>query len=190
MAKKSKNDAKAEKAEKPAKIKKPGKAEAAHVLHNRQMGAKQQTSVHPWNPNSELIGVDLGRALGLRRSAVTIARVPPGKESSAPHAKHREEEWFYILLGQGVAVIGDEEVEIGAGDFLAFTAPQETHHLKNTGAEDLVFLSGGENAKMDVVDYPAAGKRTVRVGSNVTVYDLASGADMAPPSDKKKTKKA
>lgn len=188
MAKKSKTEAKAEKAEKPAKIKKPGKAEAAHVLRNRQMGAKQQTTIHPWNPESEMIAVDLGKAMGLRRSAVSIARVPPGKDHSAAHAKHREEEWFYIMLGQGVALIGDEEVEIGAGDFLAFTAPQVVHHLKNVGAEELVFLTGGENAKMDVVDYPAAGKRTVRVGSNVTVYDLASGSDMSPA--KKKSKKA
>jgi uncharacterized cupin superfamily protein len=188
MAKKSKTEAKAEKAEKPAKIKKSSKAEAAHRLSNLGMGLKKQTVTHPWNPNAEMIAVDLGKAMGLRRTAVSIARVPPGKDHSAPHAKHREEEWFYILLGQGIAVVGDEEIEIGAGDFLAFTAPQVVHHLKNIGVEELVFLTGGENAKMDVVDYPAAGKRTVRVGANVTVYDLASGADMTPP--KKKSKKS
>ncbi len=189
MAKKSKTDSKAEKAEKPAKIKKSGKVEAAHLLTNRAMAAKQQTNIHPWNPESEMIAVDLGKALGLRRTAVSIARVPPGKDHSAPHAKHREEEWFYILLGQGVAVIDDEEIEIGAGDFLAFPAPQSVHHLKNVGAEELVFLTGGENAKMDVVDYPKVGKRSVRVGSNVTVYDVATGAEVPPPA-KKKSKKA
>ena len=33
----------------------------------------------PWNPKSQLIGVQLGRALRLRRTGVSIARIPPGE---------------------------------------------------------------------------------------------------------------
>ncbi|MCC5637283.1 hypothetical protein LC593_15720 [Nostoc sp. CHAB 5844] len=36
---------------------------------------------HPLNPNSEIYLRFLGRAVGLKRIGVTIARVPPGKES-------------------------------------------------------------------------------------------------------------
>ena len=35
---------------------------------------------HPLNPNSEIYLRFLGRAVGLKRIGVTIARVPPGKE--------------------------------------------------------------------------------------------------------------
>ncbi|WP_231510451.1 hypothetical protein [Fischerella sp. PCC 9605] len=36
---------------------------------------------HPLNPNSEIYLRFLGRAVGLQRIGVTIARVPAGKES-------------------------------------------------------------------------------------------------------------
>ena len=159
------------------------------LLRGRDISAREQSFSHPWNPKSELIGVRLGHELGLKRVGVSIARMPPGKESYVPHAHHREEEWLYILSGEGVAIIGDEAVRVRAGDFLAFPAPQEAHHLKNAGEADLVYLMGGESAKMDVVDFPTLGKRTVRLGDRVTVYDMASGQDMAMPKPKKKNKK-
>lgn len=205
MAKKSKKAKKADKAKKgkmreaaeavstPSASVAAADAEPAanpHVLRSRDIGAKQQSFSHPWNPNSEIIGVQLGKVLGLKRAGVSIARVPSGKESFVPHAHHREEEWLYILMGQASALIGEEWVPVGAGDFLAFPAPQVTHHLKNVGADDLVYLMGGENAKMDVVDFPTLGKRTVRLGDRVTVYDLAAGTEMAMPKPDKKAKKS
>ncbi|MES1159035.1 MAG: cupin domain-containing protein [Terricaulis silvestris] len=205
MAKKSK---KAKKADKDKKKKKREAAEAVSsatvsailgpeievnnhplLLRGREISAREQGFSHPWNPNSELIGVRLGRELGLKRTGVSIARIPSGKESYVPHAHHREEEWLYILSGEGLAIIGDEAVRVRGGDFLAFPAPQVAHHLKNAGEVDLVYLMGGENAKMDVVDFPTLGKRTVRLGDRVTVYDMASGEDMVMPKPKKKKKK-
>ncbi|MES1203480.1 MAG: cupin domain-containing protein [Pseudomonadota bacterium] len=156
------------------------------MLRARAIGSLQQTFSHPWNPMSEIIGVQLGKHLGLKRAGVSIARVPSGKESFVPHAHHREEEWVYILMGQGKALIGEAWLDVGAGDFLAFPAPQVTHHLKNVGEEDLVYLMGGEHAKMDVVDFPTVGKRTVRLGDRVTVYDAESGVDLPPVKSKKK----
>ncbi len=183
--------AKKAKKEKTAEAKAETKAVAnPHLLRAKDIAARQQTVSHPWNPNSELIGVQLGKALGLKRSGVSIARIPPGKESYVPHAHHREEEWLYILMGEGLALVGEEEIPVGAGDFMAFPAPQITHHLKNVGADDLVYLMGGETAKMDVVDYPTLGKRMVRVGGEVTVYEIAAGEVVQAKPAKKKAKKA
>lgn len=194
MAKKSK---KAQKGEAKGKKAKEADVPVAavdaanpHLLRARDIGAMQQSFSHPWNPNSEIIGVQLGKALGLKRAGVSIARVPPGKESFVPHAHHREEEWLYILMGEGHALVGEEWLPVGAGDFLAFPAPQVTHHLRNVGAEDLVYLMGGENPKMDVVDFPTLGKRTVRLGDRVTVYDSASGVELPMPKPQKKSKKS
>jgi uncharacterized cupin superfamily protein len=175
------------------KSKKAKKADGTnpHLLRAGEVSAKSERFSHPWNPNSEIVGVQLSRMLGLKRIGVSFARLAPGKESFVPHAHHREEEWLYILAGNGAALIGEDEVHVGAGDFLAFPAPQVTHHLKNIGGEDLVYLMGGENAKMDVVDFPTLNKRTVRLGANVTVYDGAVGTEFPmPKAPKKKSKKS
>ena len=188
MAKKSKKAKKADKAESM-------RAEGSnpHVLRAADIAAKQQPFSHPWNPKSELIGVLLGKALGLKRTGVAIARIPAGKESFVPHAHHREEEWLYILMGEGAALIGEDEVRVGAGDFIAFPAPQVTHHLKNVGGDDLVYLMGGEHAKMDVVDFPTLGRRTVRLGDETTVYEVDAAAafpmSQGGPKQSKKDKK-
>ena len=93
---------------------------------------------HPLNPNSEIYLRFLGRAVGLKRIGVTIARVPSGKESFIFHAHQNEEEWVYILSGRGIAEIGEVEYEVESGDFMGFGLPQQPHHLRNPFEEDLV----------------------------------------------------
>jgi uncharacterized cupin superfamily protein len=147
-----------------------------YLLRADAIAAGAATFSHPWNPASEVRGAMLARATGLRRTGVNLARLAPGKESFTPHAHQREEEWIYILSGRGVALIGAEEVEVGAGDFLGFPAPQPVHHMRNPGPEDLVYLMGGEIAAFDAVDFPVQKKRLVRIGDDTRVYD-AGGDD-------------
>jgi uncharacterized cupin superfamily protein len=66
---------------------------------------------HPLNSNSEVYLRSLSQATNLNRIAVTLARIPPGKESFIYHAHSNEEEWIYILSGRGIAEIGDAEYE-------------------------------------------------------------------------------
>lgn len=164
-------------------------AKPAHILKANEIGKRQQAFRHPWNPRSEMFGVRMGAALGLKRLAVNIARLPAGHESYVPHAHQREEEWVYILMGEGVAVIDGKEHAIAMGDFLAFPAPQPAHQIKNTGSDDLVYLMGGEQLAMDVVDFPAHGKRMVWVDGAATAYDLRAGENpFAPPKSARKNK--
>ena len=164
-------------------------ADNPHLLRSRDIGARQQTFSHPWNPNSEITGVMMGRMLGLKRLGVSIARIAPGKESFVPHTHHREEEWLYILMGLGRALIGEDEIDVGAGDFMAFPTPSVTHHLTNIGAEDLVYLMGGENLDVEISDFPTVGRRVVRMNGQATVYDLADGKPFGAPPPGKKSKK-
>jgi uncharacterized cupin superfamily protein len=117
------------------------------------------------NPNSLLVGASLSRLSGMRRAHVSIARVPPGKDSFAYHAHLVEEEWIYILSGAGIAEIDGAEHAVGPGDFMGFATPSVPHLLKNRGSEDLVYLMGGEDAPLDVLDYPALGKRYLLVAT-------------------------
>ena len=126
---------------------------------------------HPLNPNSEISLRFLGRAVGLKRIGVTIARVPPGKESFIYHAHQNQEEWVYILSGRGIAEIGDMEYVVEPGDFMGFGLPQQPHHLRNPFNEDLIYLIGGEAGRLDVGVFPRLGKRVIRDGESAYIVD-------------------
>ncbi|MDB5863866.1 MAG: hypothetical protein JWO70_1672, partial [Betaproteobacteria bacterium] len=99
-----------------------------------------------------------------------LVRLKEGATSSVHHFHHQDEEWVYILSGRGTAEIGDDEHEVGAGDFMGFVAGSAAHCLRNAGAEDLVYLVGGNRLPFDVCDYPRIGKRRYRIdGKNVYV---------------------
>lgn len=143
------------------------------ILRAEQIADSIQTFSHPWNPKSEISGTYLGRTVGLERTGVNFARVPPGKESFVYHSHYREEEWIYILSGRGIAEIDQEEFEVGAGDFMGFPTPSVAHHLKNTGEEDLVYLAGGENLEVEIAEFPRLGKRMLRRKDVIEIYDVS-----------------
>jgi len=134
---------------------------------------------HPWNPKSEIRGVQLAREAGLKRAGVSFARVAPGKESFAYHVHYREEEWIYILSGRAMVEIDGREHEVGPGDFIAFPT-SVAHHLRNPFDAEVTYLMGGEHHDFEVADFPGLGKRMMRRGSQVEVFDLASAKPFGP----------
>jgi uncharacterized cupin superfamily protein len=150
------------------------------VLTSSEITEREQSFSHPWNPNSQLIGVQLGRAVGLERTGVNIARMPPGKESFVYHSHQHEEEWLYILSGRGIAEIDGDEIEVGSGDFIAFPTPSVPDHLKNPFDQDLVYLMGGENRDMEIADFPRFGKRMVRNGEKIDVCEVSDAKPFGP----------
>ncbi len=143
-----------------------------------QKGA--QTISHPWNPKSQITGMMLARALGLKRTGVSLARIAPGKESFVYHSHYYEEEWVYIISGKAIAEIDGKEHEVGTGDFMGFATPSVAHHLRNSGTEELVYLMGGENLDHEVADFPKLGKRMVRRASAIDVFNIADAKQFGP----------
>ena len=139
------------------------------VVRAAEAATAEVQFAHPWNPRSQIRGTLLSKLAGLTRTGVSLARLASGKESFVYHSHQCEEEWIYLL-----------ELEVGAGDFLAFPTPSVAHHLRNPFTEDLVYLMGGENRETEVADFPRLGKRMVRVGSAITVYDAADGKPLGP----------
>ena len=125
---------------------------------------------HPWNSNSEMTGIQLGRLAGLERTGVNLARLAPGRESFVYHAHDCEEEWVYIIKGTGTLEMDGVEHSMKPGDFAGFPAPSIAHQLRNTGHEDLVYLMGGEHRQVDVARFPKHRKRMVRVGDRIDIY--------------------
>jgi uncharacterized cupin superfamily protein len=155
-------------------------ADPPSLLRAADIEAKAGRHSHPWNPNSEMRGVQLSRQVGLERAGVSLARIPPGKESFVYHSHAREEEWVYILSGTGTAEIDGGEYAVRPGDFMGFSTPSVAHHLRNTGTDDLVYLMGGEHRDMDISDFPKLGKRMVRMGDEVEIYDLDAARPFGP----------
>lgn len=150
------------------------------LIKAEQIAANLHSFSHPWNPNSELAGTQLGKTVGLQRTGINFIRVPPGKESFIYHSHYREEEWIYILSGRGVAEIDGAELEVGAGDFMGFPTPSVAHHLKNTGDEDLVYLAGGENLDIEIAEFPRLGKRMIRREGAIDIYDFSDAKPFEP----------
>jgi uncharacterized cupin superfamily protein len=146
-----------------------------HLFRKDEIESNEFDFSHPWNPDSRIVGTHLSELGGLRRTGVSIARIPPGKDSLVEHMHHREEEWIYILSGRAVATINGEKYEMNAGDFAAFPTPSVTHNLSNPYDEEAVYLMGGEHADSEIADFPDLDRRMVRVGDDIRIYRLSDG---------------
>lgn len=151
-----------------------------NIVRAADIAAHAQQFSHPWNPQSEMHGTQLARSVGLKRTGVNFIRVPAGRESYVYHSHRLEEEWIYILSGSAIALIDDVEYEVAAGDFIGFPAPSVAHLLRNPGPTDLVYLCGGENREFDVAEFPRLGKRMVRTGQQVDIYDEEDAKPFGP----------
>lgn len=141
------------------------------LLHRADVQALPEVRrPHPLDPTIVRHTRSLGDAAGLETIGVHYVRLEKGDTSSVHHRHHQDEEWVYILSGRGIAEIGDEKEEVGAGDFMGFMAGSQPHSLHNPNAEDLVYLVGGNRWPFDVCDYPRVGKRRYRInGQNAYV---------------------
>ncbi len=155
-------------------------AERKFLIKADEVANEAANFSHPWNPNSEIVGTRLSTLVGLSRIGVGLVHIPVGKESFVYHSHYREEEWIYIISGRGVAEIDGEEYEVAAGDFMGFPAPSVAHHLRNPYREELVYLVGGENVDVEVADFPRLGKRMLRRGRDVEIYDLSDAKSFGP----------
>ncbi|MGR3542400.1 MAG: cupin domain-containing protein [Hasllibacter sp.] len=130
---------------------------------------------HFLNPEAVRTGRSLGDAAGLTGIGVHLIEVAPGRDSTEHHAHHHEEEAVFVLSGEGVAVIGDEEVAIGPGDFVGHPRGGPAHHVRATGSAPLRMLVMGQRLAHDVCDYPRAGRRLYRnAGMAWNLVDLAA----------------
>lgn len=100
----------------------------------------------------------LGRAAGGKQLGCGMVTVQPGKTAWPFHYHCANEESMYILSGSGTARIGDDKVEIRAGDYIAFPAGKTAHQTINTGTEPLVYLVFSTMISTEVCGYPDSNK--------------------------------
>lgn len=139
---------------------------AACLLGAAQIAAlPEKRHVHQFNANAVRNTRSIGDLLGLSDVGVHLVRVEPGRETTEHHFHGQDEEFLYVLSGQGEATIGDESFRVGPGDFMAFpkNSPAHSMRVQDDATEDLVYLMGGTRSPIDICTYPRLKRRMYRV---------------------------
>jgi mannose-6-phosphate isomerase-like protein (cupin superfamily) len=79
-----------------------------------------------------------GRECCADNLSVTLVEVTPGGAQELH--RHEQEQSYYILTGNGLMTVGEEQREVSAGDCV-FIGSNEYHGLLNTGTEELRYIS-------------------------------------------------
>ncbi len=135
---------------------------------------------HPLNPNSAISFVPLSDRVGMQRAQLGLGRIPPGRESFVPHSHSAQEEFVFILEGNGEMEIDEERVAVGPGDYVGFPIDGAVHQLYNTGEADLVYLMGGERTPTDMSRFPTIGKIGVWAEGTMRYIDEDAAQQFSP----------
>ncbi|HEX7841389.1 MAG TPA: cupin domain-containing protein, partial [Kofleriaceae bacterium] len=78
---------------------------------------------------------------GAARLGCTLYELPPGKRSCPFHYHLANEEAIYILDGEATLRLGDREISVRAGDYIAFpVGPDHPHQLINRSGAAVHYL--------------------------------------------------
>ncbi|MCA9694021.1 MAG: cupin domain-containing protein [Myxococcales bacterium] len=126
-----------------------------HVVSTADLDPGEALHIrHPLNERSELFMTRLSDRAGLTHVGVSLARLPPGKESFALHVHSVQEEWIFVLSGEGRVRLDEREVTVRAGDFVGFPPNGPAHLVRNDADVDLVYLQGGDRRAGDRGRFP------------------------------------
>lgn len=90
-------------------------------------------------PYVRMISILIDREkMGAKNLVMGWGELQPGR-AIKPHAHEREEEAYWILSGEGVAIIGDERFEIEA-EMSVFVPIKTSHQFINTGSAPLKWI--------------------------------------------------
>lgn len=105
---------------------------------------------------------NLGRAAGSVQTGLQHVEVAAGSESTAQHCHSLEEEIFVILDGDGVLVLGAEELPVRAGHVVACPPATGVAHMFRAGRDGLSYLAYGTREPGDLCYYPRSRKIAFR----------------------------
>jgi uncharacterized cupin superfamily protein len=123
---------------------------------------------------------NLARACGSVSTGLQHVAVAPDKESSAQHCHSLEEEIFVVLDGDGVVVLGEEEVPVSRGSVVSRPAGTGVAHVFRAGGDGLTYLAYGTREPGDICYYPRSNKvffRGLGVLARIERVDYWDGED-------------
>lgn len=122
----------------------------------------------------------LGNAFGLDQFGVNLTDLAPGAATALKHWHSAEDELVYVLDGEVVALIGDDEETLRAGDCIGFKAGEETGHaLVNRSDKPATILEvGSRRMDVDQADYPGLDLRVVPDGAGGRKFIRKDGSEV------------
>jgi uncharacterized cupin superfamily protein len=116
----------------------------------------------------------LGDAAGLTQFGVNLLRLPPGQWTSQRHWHTAEDEFVWVIEGEGVLVTDAGEEVLRPGDCAGFPAGAPNgHHIQNRSDCELVLLEVGSRCPdEDGCDYPDI---DLIVGEGANIYRHRDG---------------
>lgn len=125
----------------------------------------------------------LSAAAGGARLGCSLYEITPGESAFPFHYHWANEEAIYVLDGTGTLRLGEHEVGIRAGDYVAIPpGPEHPHRLINSSDRTLKYLCFSTQIDPEVVVYPDSNKVAIAVGPPrkrifAGVYRMESGVD-------------
>lgn len=108
----------------------------------------------------------LGAKAGGQKLGCSLIEIEPGKRGWPLHYHLANEEALYVLAGEGTLRLGDREVRVGPGDYVALpVGAAHAHQMINDGTETLRYLAVSTMLEPDVIGYPDSKKLGVMAGS-------------------------
>jgi uncharacterized cupin superfamily protein len=152
-----------------------------HIIRTRDLDwSSLPSGRHPFNPASEMKVARLGDQTGMKRVLTNLIRLPPGKESFIAHSHAVEEEFIFVLEGTGEVTLDGEAHAVGPGDFVGFPTDGVVHGFRNTGTTDLLYLTAGERARVEVAEMPSIGRTTVFRPGRITMFGDGGVEELTP----------
>ncbi len=104
-------------------------------------------------------------AIGAKKLGYSFFTVPPGKAAFPFHLHHTNEEMIYILEGEAILRLGNQETPVSSGTFVACPPGAEhPHQLINGSENNLRYLVVSTMEYPDISEYPDSNK----IGAYVT----------------------
>lgn len=129
----------------------------------------------------------LANAAGASKLGCSLYELAPGKRGFQFHCHMANEEAIYILEGEATIRLGDREIPVGAGDYIALPpGPAQPHQLMNTSNAPVRYLCMSTMQWPELVFYPDSQKvgfmaptgpdgsmvrQLQRIGESLTYYD-------------------
>ncbi|HEX3409927.1 MAG TPA: cupin domain-containing protein [Candidatus Binataceae bacterium] len=105
-------------------------------------------------------------AAGMERLGASLYELEPGASAFPRHYHCANEEAIYVLAGEGLLNVGEAEVKLQPGDFVALPRGSEhAHRLRNCADQPLRYLCFSTMVEPEVVVYADSNKVGVMTGS-------------------------
>jgi uncharacterized cupin superfamily protein len=134
----------------------------SHVVNENELEWGEQSHGEKYAHRRKALGAATqGEKLGC-----SLYEVPPGYRAWPFHYHYANEEAIYVLHGSGTLRIGEREVGISQGHYVALQVGEAgAHQIINTSDEPLRYLCLSTMVEPDVLVYPDSRKIGLFAGS-------------------------